>query len=437
MRALTSTELTSFFLSVGVLLVAAKFCGEMVRRFNQPAIVGELLAGILLGPSILGTISPAWASTIVPLHVGRVPVLWDGLTTLAVTMFLLVAGMEVNLSRMTRQFKAVSAVSVTGMGLPFAMGLAVAWYFPHALGRPHGVGTAIFALFFATALSISALPVIAKTLFDLDLYDTDSGTIIIAAAMINDFSGWIIFGVLLAMMHGASTTHASGAIYAVVETVAFAVGTLTLGRWLVDLGLRWVQSHGNWLSSVMGFTLALAMFGGAIAESIGINAIFGGFLVGIAIGNSSALRGEDRSTIARFVASIFAPLFFVSLGLKVNFLANFDLRLVLIVFTVGCAGKILGVRLGAALRRLESRQAWAVAFGLNARGAMEIVLSVAALQNGLIQIKMFVALVLMALLTSMMSGPMMQYFLGLKATRHPSDASPQDVMPRPVTSITS
>jgi Kef-type K+ transport system membrane component KefB len=412
MRPLTSAEIYSLFLSVGVLLLAAKIVGEMLRRFHQPAVVGELLAGIVLGPSVLGAFSPGGANHLVPLHAGRVPVLWESLTTVAVTIFLLAAGMEVDLARL-RHLKRIAAwVSASGMLLPFVLGLGVAWYVPDTLGRPRGVSPVFFALFFGVALSISALPVIAKTLLDLRLYWTDVGVIIIAAAIVNDFTGWIIFGVLLAMMHGTSAVHASNAVHAVMQTLVFAALVLTAGRWVAERVLRWAHGLNEWAGSIVGFAVALGLLGGAIAEAIGIHALFGAFLVGVAIGNSPSLREEDRTTITRFVSSAFAPLFFVSLGLKIDFVANFDLRLILIVIAVAFTGKLLGARLGAGVGGLDSSRGWAVAAGLNARGAMEIVLATLALQHGLIETRMFVALVLMALVSSMVSGPTLRRILG-------------------------
>ncbi len=430
MAALTSTELSAFFLAVSVLLLGAKFFGEIARRLKQPTIVGELIAGILLGPSVFGALSGHWERTLIPLQTGRDSVLWDSLTTLAVTLFLLVAGMDVELSRMKRQKKAIASVSVAGIVLPLVVGFAVAWYLPHVLGRPHGVGPIFFALFFGTALSISALPVIAKTLIDLDLYETDTGTIVIAAATVNDFAGWIIFGVLLAMMHGTSAAHASGALRAVVLTVALAGLTLTIGRWLIHRALLWMRTR---VGDVLGFIVALGLLGGAIAEAIGIHAVFGAFLVGIAVGNSPALRPADRATITKFVRYAVAPIFFVSLGLKVNFVAYFDIRLILIVIGIACIGKLVGAKLGARLVKMEARQSWAVAFGLNSRGAMEIVLAVLALQHGLIEPRLFVALVCMALVTAIISGPSMQRILNVRP--HETVAAAADSEPLPQGSV--
>jgi mannitol/fructose-specific phosphotransferase system IIA component (Ntr-type) len=152
----------------------------------------------------------------------------------------------------------------------------------------------------------------------------------------------------------------------------------------------------------------------AFTEWIGIHAIFGTFLVGVALGDSRHLRVRTRATIEQFVSFIFAPLFFASIGLKVNFLANFDLLLVLIVLAIAIVGKVVGCGLASRLSGLSRRESLAVGFGLNARGAMEIILGLLALQNGLISERLFVALVVMALATSLMSGPFLQRLLHLK-----------------------
>jgi Kef-type K+ transport system membrane component KefB len=342
MAPLTSAEVASFFLAVGVLLTGAKVLGHLAQRWNQPAIVGELLAGIVLGPSLFGAIGLGWAGAVTPLHTGRVSVLWDGLTTFSVTVFMLAAGMEVDLTRVLRQTRRIATVSLGGMMLPLALGLGVAWFFPSLLGRPHGIDAIVFALFFGTALAISALPVIAKTLFDLRLYDSEVGVVIMAAAMINDFGGWILFGVLLALTNGATAAPASAAVRAALLTPALAMFTLTAGRWIIGRMLGWLRRNATWTGAALAFVPVLALFGGAIAESIGVHAIFGAFLVGVAVGNSSALEHQDRSTIIRFVTAVFAPLFFVSLGLKVTFVANFDLQLVSIVLVIACLGKLVG-----------------------------------------------------------------------------------------------
>jgi Kef-type K+ transport system membrane component KefB len=159
--------------------------------------------------------------------------------------------------------------------------------------------------------------------------------------------------------------------------------------------------------------LVLSFLGAAFTEYIGIHAVFGSFLVGVALGDSVHMTEKIKEIVHHFVTNIFAPLFFVSIGLKVNFATNFDLVLVGTILIMAFAGKTIGCSLGAFLTGFTRRQSLAIGFGMNARGAMEIILATLALQNGLINEQMFVALVVMAIVTSVAAGSMMKFFLQL------------------------
>ncbi len=414
MGGLSADEVTRMFLALGVLLGTARVLGELAQRFHQPAVLGEILAGVLLGPTLFGSLAPDWSAWLFPRE-GNNAVVLSGLSTLAIALFLLVAGMEVDLSTVWRQGRAAVSVGLLGTLVPFAIGLVAAWFAPGTLGRdPEGDRT-IFALFFGTAMAISALPVIAKTLMDLGLYRTDVGMIVVSAAIFNDLAGWMIFAVILGMMGQAS--HGFDVPTTIGLTLGFAALVLTAGRWVVNRILPYLQAYTHWPGGELSFAMILALFGAAFTEWIGIHAIFGSFLVGIAVGDSEHLRERTRVIIDRFISFFFAPLFFATIGLRVNFVENFDLALVAAVLVIACAGKLIGSRLGGKLGGLPPRDAWAVGFAMNARGAMEIILGLLALQAGVIRERLFVALVVMALATSMISGPMMKSILGLKRPR--------------------
>jgi len=417
MDRLTPHEITVMFLALATLLATARLLGELATRFNQPSVLGEILAGLLLGPTVLGALAPAWTAALFPQQ-GASALVLDSLITLAIALFLLVAGIEVDLSTIRRQGRTVATVGVSGMLIPFALGFGAAWLAPHRVGHEQNADLLIFALFFSTALSISALPVIAKTLMDLNLYRSDLGLTIIAASFSNDLIGWIIFAVILGML-GSASGHGLGLTIGV--TLAFAAVMLTAGRWLLHRLLPWIQAHTTWPGGVLGFALSLALFGAAFTEWAGVHAVLGAFLVGLALGDSSHLREQTRATIKQFVSGFFAPLFFASIGLRLNYAAHFDLALTVIVLVIACIGKVVGCGLAARLSGLASQDAWAIGFGMNARGAMEIILGLLAFQYGLIRERMFVALVVMALVTSMISGPMMQRILRLKKPRHFTD----------------
>ena len=417
MERLSAHDITVLLLGLGTLLAVARILGEVARGLNQPAVVGELLAGVLLGPTVLGALAPAASEFLFP-RTGPVAVALQGMVALGITLFLLVAGMEVDLSTMWRQGRPAAIIGVAGILFPFALGFTAAWLAPNLLGVHPGADPTIFALFFATACSISALPVIARTLMDLALYRSDLGMMIIAAAVFNDLVGWIIFAVILSLMGRATGL---GLPLTIGLTLGYAVVMLTFGRWLINRTLPWLQAHTSWPGGVLGFSLAAALFGAAFTEWIGVHAIFGAFLMGVAIGDSPHLREHTRAIINDFISFIFAPLFFASIGLAVNFATSFQPLLVVLVLVIACVGKLVGCGIGARLSGMPARESWAVGFGMNARGAMEIILGLLALENGLISEPMFVALVVMALATSVISGPAIHRLLGLRRRRRLGD----------------
>lgn len=414
LAALDPSETTRLLVALGVLLVSARVLGELARKLNQPSVLGELAAGVLLGPALLGRAMPDVQSWLFPAE-GPSRVVLEGIRMLAVTLFLLVAGLEVDFSRVLKQGRAASSVGILGIAAPFGIGFVIAWQFPALVGWSGQVPHGMYALFFATALSISALPVIAKTLIDLHLYRSDFGMVVIASAIFNDLVGWMVFAVILGMIGAQGSPDAL--IGVVASIIAFTALILSVGRWGIHRILPWVQAHTSWPSGVLVFAIALALFGGALTEKAGLHAIFGAFLTGVALGDSSHLRERTRTTIREFVSSFFAPLFFAGIGVGIDFVAHFDPLLCLVVMLVACVGKIGGAALGARIAGMVPRESWAIGLAMNARGSMEIVLGLTALKYAIIDERMFVALVVMALSTSVMSGPFIQRVLGRSRPR--------------------
>ena len=393
--------------SIGGLLILARIFAELGKRIKMPIVMGEILLGIILGPTILGALSPEFSSWIFP-KTGAAKVAMDGITSLAVVMLLFVAGMEVQLQVMLKQGKTAVYTSVTSMIIPFALGFAAVWFMPgfftFAPDRK-----LVYALFFGIAMAVSALPVITRILMDLNLFRTKVGMIVIAAAIFDDLTGWILFSFVLSLMGQEGEITSIG--FTIGMIVGFVLFMLIIGRYVINSSLPWIQKKLSWPGGVLSIALGLCFLGAAFTEYIGLHAILGAFIVGIAFGDSVHLQEREREIIYQFVTNVFAPLFFVSIGFKVNFIENFDLPLVALVFFLAVGCKVFGAALGGYMGGLTKRESWAVGFGLNARGAMEIILGTLALNAGLIDSKMFVALVVMALITSMMSGPLVKRFI--------------------------
>ncbi len=222
-----------------------------------------------------------------------------------------------------------------------------------------------------------------------------------------------MFSFVLGMLHPpAGGSVADGVKHTIVLVVLFVGITLTVGRWLIDKILPVLQAHTSWPGGVIGFIFTLTMAGAAFTEYAGIHAVFGAFVIGIAVGESGHLRQRTSQHIHQIVNNVFAPFFFASIGLRTNFVSNFHLGLTATVIGVACAGKLLGAGWGARLGGMDRTSSLAVGLAMNARGAMEIILGILALQAGLIRENMFVAMVVMALLTSLISAPAIHFLIG-------------------------
>jgi Kef-type K+ transport system membrane component KefB len=403
-------ELIYLFICLGTMLLFGRLFGEFFRKLKMPLVVGELVAGILLGPTVLGQFAPHLTEKIFTTE-GTIGVVLSGIAAISVVMLLFAAGMEVELSIIRQQGKTAFKTSFVGLVITLTIGyLSGNILFDYLMPvSPDGESKLIFSLFLATALAITALPVIARTLMDLHLFKTKVGMIIIAAAMMDDLVGWILFSVVLGMMHKGSDSW--GFLYTLGYTLLFAITMLTGGRVVIDRFLPWAKRKLSWPGGILAISLGFAFLGAAFTEKIGIHAIFGAFIVGITFGDSVHLNEKTRDIINQFITNIFAPLFFVSIGFKVNFIANFNLEITLIILALAIVAKLMGAGLGSLWGGLSLRESLAVGFGMNARGAMEIVLGLLALEAGVITAPLFVAIVVMAVVTSILAGPMLQFLL--------------------------
>ncbi|HXN72276.1 MAG TPA: cation:proton antiporter [Candidatus Acidoferrales bacterium] len=414
MPHLTQHDVMIMFLALATLLGTAKLSGELMQKLGQPSVLGEIFAGILLGPTVLGHFRPQIYTFLFP-STGSMPIVLETVTTIGVVFFLLTAGLEIDLRSIFRQGKSALLVSFFGVIIPFTLGFLAAGAFPQFLGAGVGSSRLIFALFVGTALSISALPVIAKILMDLNLLRTEMGTVVMSSAMFDDLVGWILFSMILGMMNAGSHSF-DGVKRTILLVAGFTLLALTVVRWLIDKILPFIQAHTSWPGGVLGFIFTLTLAGAAFAEFAGIHAVFGAFITGIAVGESTHLRKRTSEHIHSIVTNVFAPFFFASIGLRTNFVTNFNWSLTAAVIGVACLGKLLGAGWGARLGGMDRRTSWGVGLAMNARGAMEMILGLLALQAGLIRETMFVALVVMALFTSLVSAPAIHFLLRRRQT---------------------
>ncbi len=384
---------------VVALLGLAKLLGEISKKIKQPAVLGEILAGIILGPTILGNLFPNLFQWLF-IETKNSSLALDGLVQFSTLMLLFVVGLEIELKQIIKQGKTVAWLTLTGVGVPFVLGTAVGWC-SYSL-FPMNISQTVFALFVGAAMSISALPVIAKVLLDLNLLKTKIGGLIIAVAATNDIIGWILFTVVLGLS-GLSGGE-NNIIITIVATLALAGLSVTLFKkfmdWLLDMTYNFTHSSG----AVIGVCMIFMFLGAMLTQWIGIHAVFGPFLVGMAVSSSRHFTHQMKEHFMVIVSNVLAPLFFASVGLKVNFFASFDLIAVSIIIATAYVTKMSAAWIGGRISRLTHNEIMAVGLGITARGGMGIILAVISFNAGLITAPIFAALVIMAVVTSMTSG---------------------------------
>jgi Kef-type K+ transport system membrane component KefB len=413
MENLSHQDVVNLFLQLAAMLLLARIFAEIAQKFKQPAVVGELLAGILLGPTILGTFMPEFHEYLF-MNNPSANLALDGFVQIAVVLLLFIAGLEVELHLVWSQGKSAVSISLLGLIVPFLLGFVFPYFFPDFFGLADG-DRLLFSLFMGTAMSITALPVVVRILMDMNLFKTKMGMLIVASAMVNDIIGWLIFSVILSFMGKGSNL---SLIQTIGITLLFTFFMLTLGKLIINRVLPWINLKLAWPGGVLSLSMAFCFLAAAFTEWLGIHAIFGAFLLGVALGDSEHMSERAKEIVYQFINNIFAPLFFVSIGLKINFFTNFEILLTLAVLVISFVGKIFGSGFGAYKGGFNKNESLAVGFGMNARGAMEIILGLIALENGLIDEKLFVALVVMAIVTSMTSGPLMKWALKANETEN-------------------
>ena len=397
---------------IAVLLFTARALGEVAQRLGQPSVVGEIMAGIILGPSVLSSLIPAFGEWIVP-QTDVQGYLLEVVSLIGAMFLLLITGLETDLSLIRRHARTAIGVSLGGITVTFLSGFLLGQLLPDFLLADENERL-VFALFIATAMSISAIPVIAKVLMDLNLMRRDIGQTIIASGMSDDTIGWILLSIVAGLASGATITVGS-VLQTVGSVLAFMVLSFTLGRWFVKKALDFVQDSVVSRDRLLTLVVVLTFTWGAITQALNLEAVLGAFVIGILFGQMPRLPEAVHHKLESVALGIFSPIFFAVAGLKVNILNLLEPQLILIaliVIAVASGGKVIGTYFGA--RVIGRRDHWtSLSFGagLNARGAMEIIIATIGLSLGILAQDMFSIIVLMAMTTSLMAPPALRWVL--------------------------
>lgn len=409
---MTSQDFVKFALQISVMLGCALLFGQFMRRMKQPPVLGEMIGGIVLGPTVFGLVAPGLFEWLFASS-ANVTVVREASIKLGMLFFLFIAGLETNISDLRAVGRRAALIGLVGTVVPIAAGVALVYSLPRDFwGEAVQAHFFPFALFVGMNLANSANPVLARILMDLGLLSGPIGTMCMTATIVDDLVNWTLFAIVLSDIAPSGSASAGNLPTSIAVVALVFVLILGVGRWLGPRTLRWLKGHVAWPSGYIAVTALIVLLAASLTEALGIHAFLGAFLVGAALGGQGDEHREAHDVITRFAVSFFAPIYFISMGMTTNYITNFDWQLVLVILAVALASKLFGVLLGAKMARMPiDREAWAIAFGLNARGATGIILAGVGRAAGVIDDRIFVAIVVMALVTSLLAGPMMNWLL--------------------------
>ncbi len=396
-----------FWCQLLIVLGVARAGGYLARRVGMPRVIGELLAGVALGPSLLGQVSPAGFRWLFPADERQAGLLL-GLAWIGIVFLLGITGAEINTSMIRRQGRAATTATIGSLVVPLLVGALVGSLVPDSF-----VGDAartVFVLFFAVAFAISSLPVAARILSDLGLMDRPVAHLALGVATVNDIVGWLLLGVVVGVAE-SGTFDVGPVAVAIVVVLVTSVVVLRYGpRCLDRLSIEMERRAGGQAAEISLLTLTVVAVG-MITHAAGIEVVIGAFIAGIAIGGSRLRHSDGFAALEAVTNGIFAPLFFAIAGIRVDLteLADTSVATWAVVVTLAAtAAKLVGSYGGGRLGRLNPRDSLGLGASLNARGALEIVVATVGLSLEVIGPTAYTVIVVMALVTTALTGPMLR-----------------------------
>ncbi len=398
----TVSSLLQILIALPVIIITARLLGMLFKRIGQPAVMGEVIAGILLGPSLLGRVWPEGAAFLLPSSASPFLQL---IAQIGVMIFMFLVGLELNTRRLRHDSHATVAISHASIVAPFVLGSVLAlWLYPRL--STSDVPFTIFALFMGTALSVTALPVLARILSDRGLATTPLGTIALTCAAVDDVSAWC----MLAFVVSIARERTMDALTTLGLVVAFVAVMLIVIRPLLSKLVNRTNQSGQ-LSQDSVAVIFLVVLASALAtEAIGIHALFGAFLVGVIIPHDSLIATEIRRRLSDIVSVLLLPVFFAYAGMRteIGLLESAEEWLICgIIIVVACLGKLGGSAAAARFAGMSWRGAGALGILMNTRGLMQLIVLNVGLDLGVLSPKLFAMLVIMAVVTTLLTSPIL------------------------------
>ncbi len=400
-----------FIAQLALLLLVGRLMGEAVQRIGQPSVMGQLIGGLLLGPSFFGLLWPSAQHAIFPADPVQKSML-DAVSELGVLMLLLLTGMETDLQMVRRVGRAAIAVALAGVAIPFACGFALGEMLP-AQYLPKPDARLVTAIFLGTALSISSVKIVAMVVREMNFMRRDLGQIIVASAILEDTIGWVIIAVAFGLA-AAGTIDVWSVSRAVVGTALFMVASFTVGRPIVFRLIRWANDNFKSDFPVITTILIIMAAMALTTQLIGVNTVLGAFVAGILIGESPILTRHIDEELRGLIVALFMPVFFGLSGLNADLtiLRSPDLALLAVgLIVIASIGKFLGAFIGGTIGGLSRAESLALGCGMNARGSTEVIVATLGLSAGLLSQNLFTLIVTMAIVTTTAMPAMLRWSL--------------------------
>jgi Kef-type K+ transport system membrane component KefB len=400
--ALREHQLLVFLLQLAGLLLLAMLLGKLANRFGMPAIVGELLVGVLIGPSVLGHL-PENLSGWLPQRDPDQQVLLETVGQLGLLLLVGLTGAHMNLELVRKRGKSALGISTMGLVIPLGLGIATGFLLP---GELVAADRTTFALFLGVAMCVCAIPVIAKILMDMKLQHRNVGQLILTAAVIDDTVGWL----LLAFVSTMATVGlvAGPVLVSTMSLVAIILVAVTAGRWLVRAVITRASRNPV---TLIGAAVVLILLFSAATGAAKFEPVLGAFLCGLLI-SASGLSYKKLEPLRILVVSVFAPVFFALAGLRMDLTLLLEPSVLLagiVVLTVAIGSKFFGAYLGARLSKMTHWESLALGAGLNARGVIEVIVASVGVKLGVLNTAAYTIVILVAIATSLMAPPLLRY----------------------------
>lgn len=399
-----ASPLALLLLQLATILALSRAMGLVFAKFRQPQVIGEIVAGLMLGPSLFGWLAPGAytglfgdASALRSLNL---------LAQLGVLLFLFVVGLEFEPRVIRERGKAAAAISISGILVPFALGFALTFPLRHLFDDTHRDNLMPTALFMGAAMSVTAFPVLARIVNEWNLQRTEEGSLAIASAAVDDVLAWTLLAIVVAFAPHGDAAHSAGPVTILIGAAVYLAAMLFVARPVLGKLLKRFAHRGDVTLALLMLVMLLSAFA---TEQIGVHALFGAFVAGLIAPKDAAFVQDVRLRVERLVLVFLLPIFFAYAGFKVDLRTLLKPDLIgytVLITLVACLGKLGGTMTAARLTGLSTRSSLLVGVLMNTRGLMELIILTVGLQLGVINTTIYGMMVIMALVTTGMASPL-------------------------------